>query len=57
MSFSGAEVVLFALSAVTALVAAVRNDWLPKVEKVALAVCFAASAWLLSVANHISVGK
>lgn len=42
-----AEVVLFAASAVTALVAAVRNDWLPKVEKLALAVCFAAMAFLI----------
>jgi hypothetical protein len=41
------EVILFAASAVTALIAAVRNDWLPKVEKVALAICFAATAFLL----------
>jgi hypothetical protein len=47
MNVNLAEVVLFAASAVTALIAAVRNDWLPKVEKVALAICFAATAFLL----------
>jgi len=57
MDLSGAEVVAFALSAVTAFIAAVRNDWLPKVEKLALAVCFAAIGLLLAVAGSISVSK
>lgn len=47
-----AEVVLFAAAAVSALVAAVRNDWLPKVEKLALAVCFAATAFLIQWINR-----
>ena len=47
MDVTLAEVILFAASAVSALIAAVRNDWIPKVEKLALAVCFAATAFLL----------
>jgi hypothetical protein len=44
-------VALFLASAVTALIAAVREDWIPKVNKLALAVCFAASAFFLQVSN------
>lgn len=42
-----AVLVLFALSAVTAFIAAVREDWVPKVQKLALAVAFAASGLLV----------
>jgi len=47
MDAAFAQIVLFAASAVSALIAAVRNDWLPKVGKLALAVSFAATAFLL----------
>jgi hypothetical protein len=57
MDLSGAEVVAFVLSAVTAFIAAVRNDWLPKIEKLALAVCFAAIGLLLAVVGHIAISK
>jgi uncharacterized membrane protein len=49
VDISTAEVVLFAASVVSAALAAFRNDILPKVEKLALAVAFAATAFLLSV--------
>jgi hypothetical protein len=57
MNITGAEVVAFAAAAVTAFIAAVRNDWFPKVEKVALAVCFAAVGFFLMVASHFNIGK
>jgi hypothetical protein len=53
MDITLTEVILFAASAVTALIAAVRNDWLPKVEKLALAVCFAATAFVLQFGSRL----
>lgn len=47
MNTTLAEVILFVASAVSALIAAFRADILPKVEKVALAVCFAATGFVV----------
>jgi hypothetical protein len=48
-----AVVVLFAASAVSAFIAAIREDWIPKVHKLALAVAFAATAFLVQVTNFL----
>lgn len=42
-----AAFILFALAAVTAFIDAVREDWVPKVKKLALAVGFAATGLLV----------
>ncbi len=47
-------VTLFASSAVSAAIAAVREDWIPKINKLALAVCLAATAFLVQVADFLS---
>jgi hypothetical protein len=44
---------LFGASVVTAGLAAFREDIFPKVKKLALAVCFAASAFLLQVTDFL----
>ena len=46
--------VLFVLSAVTALIAAVREDWVPKVQKLVLAVCFAATGLLVQFSGFLT---
>jgi len=46
-------VLLFGASIVTALIAAFREDILPKVKKLALAVAFAASAFLVQVTDFL----
>ena len=53
MSEQFVVVVLFAASAVTALIAAFREDIVPKVKKVALAVCFAATAFLVQATDFL----
>ena len=57
MTLDGAEVVAYALATITAVIAAVRNDWFPKVQKLALAVAFASFGFFLSVAQALSVSK
>jgi hypothetical protein len=57
MDISGASAIAFAVAAISAGIAAFRNDIFPKVEKVALAVCFAAIGFLLLVVDSLSVAK
>ena len=54
MSEQLAVALLFLASIVTALIAAFREDILPKVKKLALSVAFAASALLLQVTDFLS---
>ena len=53
MSEQVAVVILFAASAVTALIAAFREDIFPKVKKLALALAFAAIAFLVQVTDFL----
>jgi hypothetical protein len=57
MNITGAEVVAFVLATITAFVAAIRDDWFPKVQKLALAVAFASFGFFLMVAEAFKISK
>ena len=48
-----AVIILFVAAIITALIAAFREDILPKVKKLALAVAFAASALLVKFTDFL----
>jgi len=57
MDISGAAALSFAVATVSAAIAAFRDDIFPKVQKVALAVAFAALGFLLLVVDKLALVK
>jgi apolipoprotein N-acyltransferase len=57
MDISGAAALSFAVATVSAAIAAFREDIFPKVQKVALAVAFAALGFLLLVVDKLALVK
>jgi len=57
MDISGAAAIAFVVSAVSAFIAAFRDDFFPKVQKLALAVAFAATGFLLLVVDRLALLK